>query len=642
MARLLSVNTGMPKDVPWQGKNVHTGIWKHPVDGPVMVRRLNLDGDGQGDLNGHGGEMRAVLVYQRESYDHWRRHLGRDDLEYGRFGENFTVDGLADDEVHIGDRYRIGDAEFEVTQPRVTCFRVGMRLEEPRMPALMVAHHRPGFYLRVITEGHVQAGDEIVRTRIGRHRMSVAAIDALLYLPDPDIGELGKAVDIPALSPGWQSSFHDLLDAAAATPAEPSDGWVGFRRLRVSRIVPESATVVSVHLAAVDGLPLPAPEPGQYLTLRFPGAGDPPPVRNYSLSGTPDCAGYRISVKRDTHGLVSTYIHTRLRPGSLVDAAAPRGDFVLPDDQETGALIFLSAGIGVTPLLAMLHHLAATTSRREIWWLHTTRTAADHAFAAEAHQLLNTLDRSHEHIYYTAEPAPGTATPVTGAGRIDRERLGGLDRPTTVLGTEPAPGTATPVTGAGRIDRERLGGLDRPITVSGTEAAPGTATPVAGADRIDREKLAALGLPTTASVYLCGPAGFMADMREALVGLGLNPGRIHTELFGSLSAINPGLTGTIRKAPHPPSDPAGTGPSVTFTRSGVTAPWNDAYGSILELAEACDIPTRWSCRSGVCHTCQTPVLTGRVRYRPCPLQPPALGTALVCCSQPESDLILDL
>lgn len=145
MARLQSLNVGMPKDVPWQGRTVHTGIFKYPVDGPRMARTLDIDGDGQGDLEGHGGEIRAVLVYQCQSYDFWRRHLDRDDLEYGQFGENFTVDGLPDDEVHIGDRYRIGDAEFEVTQPpRVTCYRVGMRLGEPEMPALLVAHHRPG------------------------------------------------------------------------------------------------------------------------------------------------------------------------------------------------------------------------------------------------------------------------------------------------------------------------------------------------------------------------------------------------------------------------------------------------------------------------------------------------------------------
>ena len=174
---LVSVNVGMPKNVPWRGKPVYTGVWKYPVHGPAMVRRLNIDGDGQGDLAGHGGEQRAVLVYQLDSYRHWVQHFGRDDFGYGKFGENLTVDGMADDEVCIGDRYRIGEAEFEVTQPRVTCYRVGLRLGEPELPALLVSHHRPGFYMRVITEGHIQAGDAIVKTsnrparaERGRHR----------------------------------------------------------------------------------------------------------------------------------------------------------------------------------------------------------------------------------------------------------------------------------------------------------------------------------------------------------------------------------------------------------------------------------------------------------------------------------------
>lgn len=129
MATLLSVNVGVPRDVSWRGNRVHTGIWKRPVAGPRMVRRLNVDGDGQGDLAGHGGAHRAVLVYQIDSYRHWQGALGRPDLEHGHFGENFTVDGLPDDEVCIGDQYRIGGAVLEVTQPRVTCYRVGIRLK---------------------------------------------------------------------------------------------------------------------------------------------------------------------------------------------------------------------------------------------------------------------------------------------------------------------------------------------------------------------------------------------------------------------------------------------------------------------------------------------------------------------------------
>jgi ferredoxin-NADP reductase/MOSC domain-containing protein YiiM/ferredoxin len=559
VARLLSLNVGLPADTPWQGRTVRTGIVKHPVAGPRTVRRLNVDGDGQGDLAGHGGEIRAVLVYQRQSYEYWRRVLGRDDLEYGQFGENFTVDGLPDDEVHIGDRYRIGEAEFEVTQPRVTCFRVGMRLGVPEMPALLVAHHRPGFYLRVLTEGRVETGDEIVRTRVGRHRMTVAAVDALLYLPGRDTDALRRGVDIPALSPGWQASFRDLLDAEASPVGV--EAWTGFRPLRVTRVVPETGTVLSIHLTAADGAPLPRPKPGQYLTLKVTGAADPAPVRSYSLSAAPSDTEYRISVKRE--GTASAYLHAHLRPGAVLEVAAPRGDFVLPDGDDP--VVLLSAGIGVTPVLAMLHALAAARSRREVWWLHTARSAAEHAFAAEAGDLLRRLDHGHEHVYHTA----------TGP-------------------------------------------------------------------RVDRQALAGLGLPATASAYVCGPDAFMTAMRDALVAVGLDSGRVHSELFGALPAINPGLTGVRRTSPHPPTGPAGAGPRVTFSRSGLTVPWSDEYPTVLEFAEACDVPTRWSCRTGVCHTCETPTLTGTVRYRPDPLEPAPPGTVLICCSRPETDLVLDL
>jgi ferredoxin-NADP reductase/MOSC domain-containing protein YiiM/ferredoxin len=565
--RLLSLNVGKPKDVPWQGRTVHTGIFKYPVDGPVMARRLNMDGDGQGDLGGHGGENRAVLVYQRQSYEFWRGELGRDDLEYGQFGENFTVDGLADDEVHIGDRYRIGEAEFEVTQPRVTCFRVGMRLGEPRIPSLLVAHHRPGFYLRVIREGRVRAGEEIVRTRTGRHEMSVAAIDALLYLPGRDAADLRRAVDIPALSPGWQGSFRELLDERAPE----TQAWAGFRELHVARLVPESATVTSIHLTAADGSPLPQPEPGQFLTLRVPGAGDPAPVRSYSLSAAASDAGYRISVKRD--GAVSGYLHTHLTPGAVLPVAAPRGDFVLADD--TSPVLLISAGIGVTPVLAMLHALAAAGSTRDVRWLHTTRSAAEHAFAAEAHKLLASLPHAREEVFYTAEtPPPGT--PGARRGRLDRAALSTLD------------------------------------------------------------------LPVGATAYVCGPDAFMTATRDSLVELGLAPDRVHSELFGARPAINPGIVGAVRVTPHPPATPPGTGPQVTFARSGLTVPWSEDYPNVLEFAEACDVPTRWSCRTGVCQTCVTPVLAGTVGYEPEPLEDPPPGTALVCCARPGGDLVLDL
>ncbi len=562
---LRSVNVGLPNNVSWQGKTVYTGVWKHPVEGPVMVRRLNIDGDGQGDTNGHGGEQRAVLVYQIQSYRHWATHFGRGDLGYGQFGENLTVDGLPDDEVCIGDRYRIGEAEFEVTQPRVTCYRVGMRFGEPELPALLVSHHRPGFYMRVITEGRIQAGDEIVKTRTGPGALSVADTDALLYLPGRDLAKLRLATQIPALSPGWQGSFRELLEAAdggAAGPAaEPA--WAGFRPLRVSDVVPESADVSSVYFTAADGSPLPAAAAGQYLTLRITGAGQLAPVRSYSLSSAPGASAYRISVKQEPHGTASTYLNHQVRPGARMEAAAPRGDFVLGD--EGGPVLLISAGIGVTPVLAMLHELAAARSARDVWWIHGARGPREHPLAAEAHALLDALPQTHEHVFYSS-------------------------------------------------------------TVG----------------RLDKDKLLALDVPADATAYVCGPASFMADMQDALAAAGVDPARIHTELFGALPSINPGLTGQARRTPHLPPGPPGTGPLVTFARSGISVPFDRGRRSVLELADACDVPSRWSCRTGVCHTCITPLLSGEVSYAPDPLEPPPDGEVLVCCARPGTDIVLDM
>src|SRR5215813_4645411 len=218
MARLLSLNVGLPREITWNGKTLRTAIWKFPVEGRRIVRKLNIDGDAQADLAGHGGEQRAVFVYQTNSYKYWEHFLGRNDFSFGQFGENFTVEGLEDNEVCIGDRYRIGNAVFEVTQPRVTCYRLGIRMNEPRMPALVVAHGRPGFYLRVLQTGDVGAGDEVAKVGEATELMTVADINALLYSPEHPRDRLERAMRIDALSPGWRASFDALLhsDTAAA------------------------------------------------------------------------------------------------------------------------------------------------------------------------------------------------------------------------------------------------------------------------------------------------------------------------------------------------------------------------------------------------------------------------------------------
>jgi ferredoxin-NADP reductase/MOSC domain-containing protein YiiM len=583
MARLLSVNVGLPRDIEWKGRTVHTGIWKEPVRGRCRVRRLNLDGDGQGDRAGHGGEQRAVFVYQVESYRHWEQQLSRSDFVYGQFGENFTIEGLPDDAVCVGDRYRIGSALFEVTQPRVTCYRVGIRMNEPRMPALLTSSGRPGFYFRVLQEGDVGEGDEIVKAGEAKERMTIAEINALLYSPNHPREQFERALRIDALSPGWRGSFEALLKnpaagnaglapEAAAHPASP-----GFRSLAVTEIRPESADVLSLTLRSADGQPLPAPLPGQYVVLRLrPPAGSALFFRSYSLSGPVSTERYRISVKVEPNGAGGLYLRDHVRVGDALDVSAPRGSFVLQSADRP--VVLLSAGIGATPVLAMLHALAAVRSARPVYWLHAARDGQHHPFAAEVRQLLQALPNGRSHVCYS-RPASG----------------------------------------------------DR-VTVSFDAAG-----------HLSREVFEKVGLPRESDVYLCGPAAFMAEMKKALAASGVAPERIHVELFNGGESMTPGVVNPAARPPHPLADDAPTGPRVSFARSGISAHWRpSAYQSILELAEACDVPVRWSCRTGVCHSCESGLVSGAVAYGPQPLDNPADGNVLVCCSQPSGDVVIDL
>ena len=528
-----------------------------------------------------------MFVYQIDSYRHWEMQLGRKDSTYGQFGENFTVEGLSDAEVCVGDRYRIGGGLFEVTQPRVTCYRVGIRMNEPRMAALLVAQGRPGFYFRVLEEGEVQAGDEIVQIASGPERMSVAEINALLYIPGHPRSQLEQALRIPALSEGWRGSFEALLaqdcsggattgNAGLTAAPAPPPAWPGFRPLRVSRKARESSDVISLVLEPTDARPMAAALPGQFIVLRLKPASDAPPLtRSYSLSGEPSAEHYRVSVKREAHGAASVYVDDALQVGAVIDASAARGSFTLRPGDRPVALV--SAGIGVTPVLAMLHALAAAASTREIWWLYGARNGREHPFAEETRSLLKALARNHSYVRYSSPDAQ--------------------DRP--------------------HVDFD----------------APG---------RLNLQALQELSVPREADFYICGPSTFMNDLSVGLAAWGVAADRIHTEIFGSQPPITPGVAASPRRQPHLPVGPVGGGPLVSFARTGLNVPWGATFQSLLELAEACDVPTRWSCRTGVCHTCETSLVAGTVRYRPDPIDMPADGNVLICCSQPEGDVVIDL
>jgi ferredoxin-NADP reductase len=356
----------------------------------------------------------------------------------------------------------------------------------------------------------------------------------------------------------------------------PPPAWQGFRPLRVSEKLHESSDVTSLVLEPADGKPLSAALAGQFIVLRLrPRPDESPLLRSYSLSDTPSEDRYRISVKREPQGAAGGYIDTQVQAGDILDASAPRGSFTLR--QGDGPVVLVSAGIGATPVLAMLHTLAAAQTRRAVWWVHGARNSSEHPFAAEVRELLKTLPGARSHIRYSA-PKP-------------------TDRPA--------------------VDFDTAGRVDAPVFEE-------------------------IGVPSDAEFYICGPAAFMSSLVDGLAGWGVARDRLYTENFGSGPSKTPGIAAVARRPPHPPAEAAEVGPLISFARSNLAVHWGSEFRSLLELAEACDVPVRWSCRTGVCHNCETGLVSGSVIYRPDPVEPPAAGNLLICCSQPQGDIALDL
>ena len=472
---------------------------------------------------------------------------------------------------------------FEVTQPRVTCYRVGIRMDDPRIPALLVSHRRPGFYLRVLEEGEVQAGDQIVKLASGPEQMTVAEVDALLYLPGHARQQLQRALRIPALSPGWKGSFRALLDQepgrgnAGLAATSPPPAWPGFRPSDGRGDHPRERRVISIRLEDPDGAPLPR--------RRSPVSTSP--CASGPTSGSGRCCAttrcpdrpapgyYRVSVKRERDGAASGYLHTRLGVGDPLDVAAPRGTFILDRDARAGA----------------------------------------------AGQRRDRGDPGRRHA------------PRAGAGALRSRDLvaarGAQPRRARVRGRGAGSSRLAPRT-CSRVYYSRAD----PNDVEGRDFD--------GAGRLTASVLAELEPPRDAEAYVCGPAPFMDEISAGRRDWGSKPRRSTP----SRSGLRPARRRASRRRPrgrpiHRPGRP-GAGPTITFARSGLAIPWSDDYASLLELAEACDVPVRWSCRTGVCHSCETTLIAGDVDYDPDPVEPPAAGSALICCSRPHDDVVLDL
>jgi ferredoxin-NADP reductase/MOSC domain-containing protein YiiM len=521
-----------------------------------------------------------VYVYSIENYEFWMSELGRNDFTHGQFGENFTVEGMLDDEVCVGDIFRIGGALVEVSQPRIPCYKLAIKMGIDGFQNRFLKSGRVGFYFRVLEEGEVGAGDAIELVHRQPNAMPVRDVSNLLFFDKSDLDGTKQALSIPALSHGWKGSFEERL-----VKAETSTG-TGFRTFTVDRKVPESETITSFYLVPEDGASLGEFLPGQFLTFKLTIPGQPEPViRTYSLSDSPNRDYYRVSIKREPPppdqpdappGLSSNYFHDHVDVGTTLSVGPPRGKFHLNRDSAR-SVVLLSGGVGLTPMISMMSDLTQSDAERPVWFIHGVRNGREHAMGEHVRRMVRENENVNAHIRYS-DPSPDDTE-----GR-DYDSTGYVDM---------------------RLLKQVLPFDDYEF-------------------------------------YLCGPPPFMKSLYCGLLSLGVAESRIHYEFFGPASVLTEEAAPS-GQAPARSAENELTGEmDVTFARSGLTAAWDTGCETILDLAEHHGLSPPYSCRSGICHTCMCELVEGEVEYIEEPLELPDAGQVLICCSRPKSKLVIEV
>lgn len=572
---VLSVNAGRAAPMAVQGETVVTGFDKRPTR---AAGRIEVDGlVGDDHVDDAQDLDRAVLLYQRHHYDTWSRELGRD-LAPGLFGEQLTIEGPDEDEVLVGDELRIGEVLLQVTQPRIPCRKMAVRVGEQDVPLRYLRSGRVGFFCRVLQPGRLRAGDRVELVRRGPDGLTVAELARVLHRDEPDAEELERILSARVLPELVRSKLTRIAERIAAQ----EHSWSGDRPLVVSARAAEGAEVVAFELTDPAGNRLPDFRAGQFLTLTLDVPGAPRPVvRTYTVAGrSADGRGYRIAVKREpappgsvdvAPGLASGHLHDAVDVGTTLSARAPRGRFVLqPGDRP---VVLVSAGIGITPVLAMLEELARTGTQREVHFVHGARSSRELAFGRHVRDLVAAHPSFHHHLSFS-RPQP-------------RDEPG--------------------------ADFDRCG-------------------------RVTPELLAQLLPDLDADFYVCGPLPFLADIVSGLLGRGVPADRVHHEFFGAATS----LSGDGGAAGTGALDREGRPILVTFARSGVTVPWRETSTSLLALAEQAGLRPDASCRTGVCNTCVCRLDDGEVFYAIEPMDPVTPGKVAVCCARPRTSVMLDL
>jgi ferredoxin-NADP reductase/MOSC domain-containing protein YiiM len=557
------------------GRQVFTSIVRSPSTRPIWFGPQGPEG------NATAVHTEQVLAFSSEHYDHWARQLGvpRDAWDWCHWGENISLSGLDENQLTVGAVVAIGPrARFEVTSPRIPCFKLAWRIGQPdSVLAEMTATGWVGIYLRVLEPGEIGAGDMVRVESQAEAAITVGDLSRLLTDASvTDTALLRRVLANPALGGQARGMIRNRVARIEDQADARRDRWTGWRSFEVERVTDEARAVKSFHLRPADGGPLAPSLAGQFLTVRLPGPPDAPDlVRTWSLSDHDISGGaYRLTVKRLEGGTGSAALHD-IAPGARIDVRPPAGRFTL-DRSGFLRLVLISAGIGVTPMLAMLKaHAARGDEGPPVLWLHVARDGAAHVLAGEARQALEGT-RFERHIFYTSPgeaDAPGRD--YDHAGRPTPERIEEILRSDYTLRP-----------------------FGRDIELSGENA----------------------------DFYICGPAEFEAMVRQALGRMGAPPTHIRSEAFAAKARSGAGAA--IASA------------RVRFTASGREAEWSaDDDLTLLELAESVGLTPSFSCRMGTCQTCETTLLRGDVAYDPAPAVDAAPGRALICAARPASAVV---
>jgi len=574
-----AVSVGVPREVEIHGQRVTTSIIREPATEPVYFGPTGPAG------NQTAVHTEQVYAFPSEHYAYWTRRfdLPADAWPLAFWGENLTISGLDENELPIGTILRIGAAAvLQVTSPRTPCFKLTWRLGQPvSFISTLMQSGLSGFYLRVLEPGLIAAGDAVEVEWPAADQITVGDLSRILQdesLAGPDA--LRRILATPGLGHQTAQMLRHRLMKLTDGIRTARDRWAGWRPFVIAAVTEEARDIRSFELVPRDGKPIADYHAGQFLPVRLPSEDGQPLYRSWSLSDYREGgSAYRITIKREPQGIASRLMHDTLGVGDTVELQAPAGRFTL---DRSGILrtVLISAGIGVTPLLAMLKaHALRGPEAPPLLWIHSTRNGGSHAFAAELAAVLAQNPNFRAHVAFT-EPGRGETTSA-GCHQVGRIAAADLER---------------------LLAPYRCAPFGRAIDLPGSYG----------------------------EFYLCGPAGFEAEMRALLTAAGVDPGMIRSEMF--------------RRVPGARDDAAVAESRVVFARSGITATWLAASGqSLLELAEAHGIQAPFQCRAGFCQTCRASVSSGSVEHDPAPVPPPETGRALLCCATPKSgELVLEL